>query len=174
MAAVTNQYLKMLLAAAIFLLMPSLAHSEEAKNSPQFFALGKDFQYGEVIKSKIGIKGGIIKNVDETVIVVIPSVKQEREFTLSFKKSTFEVKDGFGSPVMICISPDISLMDPPIPIKIKVKYDTKYLPVPYLIDDKNKMHVAQLAAIDKETHYFTFDVFHGGDYSWVYAKINNN
>jgi hypothetical protein len=174
MAITIKRYSKVLLAVAIFLLMPSPAHSEEAKNSPQFFALGKDFQYGEVIKSKIGVKGGIIKNADETVIVIIPSLKEEREFTLSFKKSTFEVKAGFGSPVTICLSPDISLVDPPIPIRIKVKYDTKYLPVPYLIDDKNKMHVAQLAAVDKDTHYFTFDAFHGGDYSWVYAKMNNN
>jgi len=172
--AIVNRYSKMLLAAAIFLLMPNLVHGEEAKDSPQFFALGKDFQYGEVIKSKIGIKGGIIKNADETIRVIIPSLKEEREITLSFKKSTFEVNDGIGSPVTISISPDINLMRSPIPIKIKVKYDTKYLPVPYLIDDKNKMNLAQLTALDKETHYFTIDTFHGGDYSWVYTTVNNN
>jgi len=174
MAISIKGYSKILLAAAIFILIPNLAHSEEAKKSPQFFALGKDFQYGEVIKSKVGIKGGIIKNADETVMVIIPSLKAEREITLSFKKSNFKVNDGIGSPVTICLSPDINLMPSPHPIKIKVKYDTKYLPVPYFIDDKNKLHVAQLMGMDKETHYFTIDTFHGGDYSWVYVAVNNN
>jgi hypothetical protein len=95
---------------------------------------------------------------------------KEEEFTLSFKKSNFKVKSGVGSPVTISIAPDINLMDSSTPIIIKVKYDKRYrIPVPYFIDYKNKLHLVDLAQINKETHYFTMQTFHGGDYSWVYA-----
>jgi hypothetical protein len=66
-------------------------------------------------------------------------------------------------------------MDSPTPIKIRVKYDDKidiptpYIPVPYFIDEKNKLDVAQLSELDQENHYFTIDTFRGGDYSWIYA-----
>lgn len=131
-----------------------------------------NFQYGEVIKNKIGINGGVLQNADKSVIVTIPPLKQETEFTLSFKKSNFEVKSGIGSPVTISINPDINLMDSPTPIiNIKVKYDAKYnLPVPYLIDEKNKLHSVDVGGLDKENHYFTVYTFHGGDYSWIYAN----
>ncbi|MBI5872617.1 MAG: hypothetical protein HZB36_00520 [Candidatus Omnitrophica bacterium] len=130
-----------------------------------------NFQYSEVIKNKIGINGGIMQNAEKSVIVTIPPLKQETEFTLSFKKSNFEVKSGIGSPVTISIYPDINLMDSPTPINIKVKYDAKYnLPVPYLIDEKNKLHVVDIGGLDKENHYLTMYTFHGGDYSWIYAN----
>ena len=85
-----------------------------------------NFQYGEVIKEKIGVNGGVIQNAEKSVIVTIPPLKQETEFTLSFKKSNFDVKSGIGSPVTISIYPDINLMDSPTPINIKVKYDAQY------------------------------------------------
>ncbi|MFH1232439.1 MAG: hypothetical protein V1651_01065 [Patescibacteria group bacterium] len=130
-----------------------------------------NFQYGEVIKNKIGTNGGIMQNAEKSIIVTIPPLKQETEFTLSFKKSNFEVRSGLGSPVTINISPDINLMDSPTPISIKVKYDAKYnLPVPYLIDEKNKLHAVDIGGLDKENHYFTMYTFHGGDYSWIYAN----
>jgi len=130
-----------------------------------------NFQYGEVIKNKIGINGGIMQNAEKSVIVTIPPLKQETEFTLSFKKSNFEVRSGIGSPVTISINPDINLIDSPTPINIKVKYDAKYnLPVPYLIDEKNKLHSVDMGGLDKENHYFTMYTFHGGDYSWIYAN----
>lgn len=130
-----------------------------------------NFQYDEIIKSKIGIAGGIIQNAEKSVIVTVPPLKQETEFILSFKKSDFEVKSGIGSPVTISVYPDINLMDSPTPITIKVKYDARYnLPVPYLIDENNKLHVVDLKGIDKENHYFTMYTFHGGDYSWIYAN----
>lgn len=129
-----------------------------------------NFQYSEVIKNKIGINGGVIQNAEKSVIVTIPPLKQEMEFTLSFKKSNFEVKSGIGSPVTISIYPDINLMDLPTPINIKVKYDARYnLPVPYLIDEKNSLHAVDIGGMDRENHYFTIYTFHGGDYSWIYA-----
>ena len=128
-----------------------------------------DFAYGEVIKSKIGINGGVLQNADKSVIATIPPLKQATEFTLSFKKSNFEVRSGIGSPVTISLYPDISLIDSPTPISIKVKYDAKYdLPVPYLIDEKNKLHLVNMGNLDKENNYFTMLTFHGGDYSWIY------
>lgn len=129
-----------------------------------------NFQYGEVIKSKISINGGVIQNADKSVIVTIPPLKQETEFTLSFEKSNFEVRSGVGSPKTISISPDINLMDSPTPIKIKVKYDAGYnLPMPYLIDEKNQLQAVDIGDFDEANHYFTMFTFHGGDYSWIYA-----
>ena len=130
-----------------------------------------NFQYDEVIKNKIDINGGVLQNADKSVIVTIPPLKQGIEFTLSFKKSNFEVNAGIGSPVTISISPDISIIDAPTPINIKVKYNTKYnLPIPYLIDEKNKLHVVNMGELDEENHYFTISTFHGGNYSWIYAN----
>ena len=104
-------------------------------------------------------------------MVTIPPLKQDVEFTLSFKKSNFEVKSGVGSPVTISINPDLNLIDSPTPINIKVKYDAKYnLPVPYLIDEKNQLQAVDIGSLDKENHYFTMFTFHGGDYSWIYAN----
>lgn len=129
-----------------------------------------NFQYNEIIKEKIGVNGGILQNAEKTVIVTIPPLKKETEFTLSFKRSDFEVRSGIGSPVTISIYPDINLMDSPTPINIKVKYDAKYnFPVPYLINKKNKLRSVDLIENDKKNHYFTMNTFHGGNYSWIYA-----
>ena len=131
------------------------------------------FNYGEIIKEKIGINGGILQNAEKSVIVIIPPLKQETELTLSFKKSNFEVKSGVGSPITINISPDINLTDSSIPITIKAKYDAQYdLPIPYLIDENNNLHIVTIGEIDRENHYFTMLTFHGGNYSWIYAETN--
>jgi len=131
------------------------------------------FNYGEIIKEKIGVNGGILQNAEKSVIVTIPPLKQETEFTLSFKKSNFEVKSGMGSPITINISPDINLIDSSIPITIKAKYDAQYdLPVPYLIDENNNLHIVNTGKIDRENHYFIMLTFHGGNYSWIYAETN--
>jgi len=129
-----------------------------------------NFQYDEVIKNKIGINGGVLQNTEKSIIITIPPLRQETEFTLSFKRSNFEVRSGVGSPVTISIYPDINLMNTPTPIKIKVKYNSQYnLPMAYLIDEKNKLHAVDIVEWDKENHYFTMCTFHGGDYSWIYA-----
>jgi len=129
-----------------------------------------NFQYGEVIKEKIGVNGGILQNAEKSVIVTIPPLEKETEFTLSFKKSDFEVRSGVRSPVTINIYPDINLMDSPTPVTIKVKYDEQYnLPVGYLIDEKNKLHAVDSGEIDRENHYFIMLTFHSGNYSWIYA-----
>ncbi len=128
-----------------------------------------NFRVDEVIKETIGVNGGILQNADKSVVITIPPLKQDTEFTLSFKRSNFEVRAGVGSPITISLYPDINLMDsPPTPIKIKVKYDAQYnLPMGYLIDENNKLHVVDFGGIDKENHYFTMLTFHGGNYSWI-------
>jgi hypothetical protein len=130
-----------------------------------------NFQYSEIVKEKIGINGGILQNMEKSVVVTIPQLKEETEFILSFKKSDFEVKSGIRSPIIINISPDIDFTNLATPIKIKIKYDAKYnLPVGYLINEKNKLQSVNIGELDKENHYFTIYTFHGGDYSWVYAN----
>lgn len=130
-----------------------------------------NFQYDEIIKSKIGVNGGILQNSEKSIIVSIPPLKKETELTLSFKKSNYAVRSGVGSPITINILPDINILDSPIPISIKVKYDSQYnLPVAYLIDKKNNLHSVDIGKIDKVNHYFTMYTFHGGNYSWIYVN----
>jgi len=148
---------------------------EEMVNSPlpvlQSNEIKSNFQYDEVVKEKIGVNGGILQNADKSVVVTIPPLQEETEFTLSFKKSDFEVKSGVGSPITINISPDINLTDSVTPIKIKIKYDAKYnLPVGYLVDKNNKLQSVDIGELDKEKHYFALYTLHGGDYSWIYAN----
>ena len=129
------------------------------------------FDFSEVVRMKIGTNGGILQNTEKSVIVTIPPLQQETEFTLSFKKSDFEVRSGVGSPVTIGIDPDIDIMRSHVPINIKVMYDARYdLPVPYLIDKENKLHLVGIGKMDRENHDFTMYTFHGGDYSWIYAN----
>ena len=139
----------------------SLAPSKQTENN---------FQYNEIIKKTIGTKGGVLENSDKSVIVTIPPLKQDTEITLGFKRSGFVVRAGVGSPITISLSPNISLVDSKTPISIKVKYSSDYnLPVPYLVDNNNKLQSVDLGNLDKQDHYFTILTFHGGDYSWVYA-----
>lgn len=129
------------------------------------------FKYNEIIKRKIGTSGGILENKEKSIIITFPPLNQETEITLSFKKSNFEVKAGVGSPITINISPNINLPSSSVPIIIKVKYDGRYdLPIPYLIDEKNKLHLVNLGEIDAKNNYFTILTFHGGNYSWIYAN----
>ena len=165
-----------ILAVVIVLLIGAVGYFTFVKKSvapveTQSNKTESSFQYNEVIKNTISINGGVLQNADKSVVVTIPPLKQDVEFTLSFKKSNFEVKSGVGSPVTISINPDLNLIDSPTPINIKVKYDAKYnLPVPYLIDEKNQLQAVDIGSLDKENHYFTMFTFHGGDYSWIYAN----
>lgn len=139
-------------------------------NQPTVQTKEDNFQYGEIIKSRIGAGGGILQNTDKSVIVIIPPLKQETEFTLSFKRSDFEVRSGQGSPLTISIYPDISFADLSRPISIKIKYDARYnLPVPYRIDEENKLQSVDIEELDKENRYLTMYTFRGGNYSWIYA-----
>ncbi len=176
-----QKYFKIILVVVIIIIAVGIFYffkNSSAPNTPQTQQSNQqinksvdNFQYSEVIKEKVGVNGGILQNSDKSVIVIIPSLKKETEFTLSFKKSDFEVRSGVGSPVTIIISPDINLIDSPKPISIKVKYDSQYnLPVPYLIDENNKLHTVDIGELDKVNHYFTMYTFHGGNYSWIYAN----
>ncbi|NTV41520.1 MAG: hypothetical protein HGA61_04610 [Candidatus Moranbacteria bacterium] len=129
-----------------------------------------DFNYNEVVKGKVGPNGGVIENHDKSVVVTFPPLKQEMNFTLSFKKSSYEVRSGVGSPVTIRISPDLNFMGSINPIAIRVKYSDKYdLPIAYLVDKENKLQTVDSGDMDRDKHYFTMYTFHGGDYSWIYA-----
>ncbi len=129
------------------------------------------FDFGEVVKIKIGTNGGIIQNIERSVTITIPPLQQETEFTLSFKRSNFKVKSGIGSPMTISIYPDIDLMHSPVPINIRVTYDARYgLPVPYFVDKENRLHLVNIGALDRENHNLTMNTFHGGDYSWIYSN----
>jgi hypothetical protein len=128
--------------------------------------LGDNAHINEIIKGKVGLNGGVLQNSDKSVIVTIPSLKQETEFTLSFKKSDFEVTSGVRAPIIISISPDLKLAKP---ISIKVKYDSRYkLLTPYLIDQNNKLRPVDIEELNKINYYFTMSTFHGGSYSWIY------
>lgn len=136
----------------------------------QFNNTEDNFNYDEIVKEKIGVNGGILQNADKSVIVTIPPLKQNIELTLSFKKSNFEAKSGIRSPITISIYPDINTTDTSTPIEIRVKYNSQYdLPVPYLIDGNNNLHLANIGNFDKQNHYFTMLTFHSGNYSWIYA-----
>jgi len=129
-----------------------------------------NFQYGEIVTSTIGSAGGVLENADKSIVVTIPpaALTQTTTLTLSFKRSDYAVAAGVGSPVTFTISPDVNFNSA---VSMKVKYDPSYqLPVPYLIDNQNKLHVADLGNLDKQNYYFTMSTFHGGDYSWIYAN----
>ena len=128
-----------------------------------------NFQYGEIVTSTIGSAGGVIKNSDDSIMVIIPpaALSQSTTLTLSFRRSDYAVKAGVGSPVTFTIYPDIGLNSA---VNIKIKYDPLYqLPIPYLINSQNKLEVADLRNIDKEDNSFTMVTFHGGSYSWIYG-----
>lgn len=138
-----------------------------------FAASSGNFRYDEVVKARIGAVGGVLENADKSIVVTVPSLNPERELTLSFKKSDYPVNDGVRSPITIRISPDVDLMSSTIPMKIRVKYTyiaDHDLPIPYLIGQDDKMDLVDLGELDQQNHYFTIFTFHGGDYSWVYAK----
>ena len=136
------------------------------------------FDYNEIVKVIISVNGGVLQNVDGSVIVTIPPLKQDTEFTLSFSKSNYSVSSGIESPVTINISPDVDITsieaagtNPLLPITIQANFDPQYnLPVPYLINLQGKLQSVTLGRLDNTKHYFTMDTFHGGNYSWVYAN----
>ncbi len=136
------------------------------------------FNYDEIIKARISSKGGVLQNADGSVIVTIPPLSKDIDFTISFKRSDYKVSSGTASPVTIKIYPDVDLMaigvssaSSPIPIEIKAKYDKQYnLMVPYLIHGKGRLSAVDLGSIDRKNNSFTMQTFHGGDYSWIYVN----
>jgi hypothetical protein len=132
-----------------------------------------NFDYEEIVTGSIGKEGGTLTNRGGTISAIIPPLQKASEISLSFKKSSYEVVSGERSPITVNISPENFLdKESIIPIKIIVKLGGQYaLPVPYLIDEKNKLHLAQLTQVDREKNIFTIETFRGGDFSWVYVPV---
>ena len=157
-----------LIIVAILAIGISVWYISRKSSIPSTFA--NNFQYGEIVTSTMGSAGGILENSNKSIIVTIPpaALTQTTTLTLSFKRSDYAVAAGIGSPITFTIDPDVNFNSA---ISVKIKYDPSYqLPVPYLIDDQNKLHAVDLGNLDKQNYSFTMGTFHGGDYSWIYAN----
>jgi hypothetical protein len=105
--------------------------------------------------------------------VVFPpdALSRAAEVSLGCSRKPVHVNSGKPSGLtLVLLVKDLKAFSQPV--SIDIAYDAakaKGPVVPYEIDEKGRLHVAQISRFDKQAHRLTFVTFTPGAFTWVYS-----